>query len=272
MSDNRPIGIFDSGLGGLTVVKEITKLLPNEDIIYFGDTGRVPYGTKGDETIRKYALQDEKFLVLKGVKMIVAACGTVSSVAPDTAKDLKVPFIEVISHSVNAATAATKNKKIGILATPATINSGAHKRKILSVMPDAEVVESAAALLVSLVEEGWVSAEDPTVNEITRRYLEPMINSGVDTVILGCTHFPVLADVVQKIMGDGVKLINMGCETAKAVYEALKTSGSLCDNKEAGNHSFFVSDRPQSFKKTAAVLLDEEIDDKKVTQVDINSL
>ncbi len=272
MSDNRPIGIFDSGLGGLTVVKEISKLLPEEDIIYFGDTGRVPYGTKGDETIRKYALQDERFLALKGVKIIVAACGTVSSVAPDTASALSVPFVEVISHSVNAAVKATKNKKIGILATPATVNSGAHKKKILSLMPEAEVVESAAALLVSLVEEGWVSAEDLTVKEITRRYLEPMIAAGVDTVILGCTHFPVLSEVIQKIMGDGVCLINMGCETAKAVYAMLSSSGSLCEGGRLGRHSFFVSDRPQAFKKTAAVLLNEEIDDKKVIQVDINSI
>ena len=151
MPDIRPIGVFDSGLGGLTVAKEIIRLLPNEDIVYFGDTGRVPYGTKGPETIKRYAIEDERFLLSKDVKMIVAACGTVSSVAPDTAKDLPVPFVEVISHSVKEATEKTVSGKIGILATAATIKSGAHKKLILKTLPDAEVTEVSGSLLVGLV-------------------------------------------------------------------------------------------------------------------------
>ena len=140
MSDNRPIGIFDSGLGGLTVVKEIIKLLPNENIVYFGDTGRVPYGTRSHETIKKYAAQDERFLLTRGVKMIVAACGTVSSLAGENEKNLPVPFIEVVSHSVKAAVETTKNKKIGVLATPATVKSGAHKRQILKMLPSLSMI------------------------------------------------------------------------------------------------------------------------------------
>ena len=155
MADERAIGIFDSGLGGLTVAREIMKKLPKENIVYFGDTGRVPYGTRSTETIIKYTRQDERFLLSQDVKLIVAACGTVSSVAADTAKELPVPFIEVVSHSVNAALKATKNKKIGILATAATINSGSHKKRILEKMPDAFVVENSGTLLVPLVEEGW---------------------------------------------------------------------------------------------------------------------
>ena len=272
LADARAIGIFDSGLGGLTVAKEIIKLLPNENIVYFGDTGRVPYGTRSRETIVKYARQDEKFLLNKDVKLIVAACGTVSSVASDNAKELPVPFIEVVSHSVKSAVKTTKNKKIGILATSATIASGSHKTQIKKLLPDCEVVESSGTLLVPLVEEGWTDACDNVVYETVRRYLEPMIKAGVDTVILGCTHFPVLTQVISKVMGQGVTLINMGTATALAVKECLKLSDALNDSNNKGNHSYFVSDKTASFEKTASVLLNENIDGNTVEQVDINSL
>ena len=272
MPDKRPIGVFDSGLGGLTVVKEIMKLLPYEDIVYFGDTGRVPYGTKSNETIIKYARQDEKFLLSKDVKLIVAACGTVSSVASFTKEELPVPFVEVISNSVKAALKVTKNKKIGILATSATINSGAHKKQILSSIPDAKVIEQSGTLLVTLVEEGFVSPDDVAVTEILRRYLEPMIKAEVDTIILGCTHFPILSDAIKKVMGENVNLINMGTATALAIKELLENSNSLTEKKQNGEYKFYVSDRTQSFKKTVSVLLDQEIDDRYVEQVDINSI
>ena len=224
MADSRPIGIFDSGLGGLTVVREIVKLMPNENIVYFGDTGRVPYGTKGCETIRKYALQDERFLLSHDVKMIVAACGTVSSVAADTAESLPVPFVEVVSHSVRAAVNSTQNGKIGILATSATINSGSHKKQILELLPKAQVIEAAGTLLVPIVEEGWTSPDDTVAIEALRRYLKPMIDAGVDTLILGCTHYPLLTDVIREIVGEGVALIDSGaaaadgCPTANEDY------------------------------------------------------
>ena len=272
MADNRPIGIFDSGLGGLTVVSEIVKLLPNENIVYFGDTGRVPYGTRSHETIKKYAAQDEKFLLSQNVKLIVAACGTVSSVAGDDEKKLPVPFVEVVSHSVKAAVRSTKNKKIGVLATPATIKSGAHKRQILELLPDALVVENSANLLVPLVEAGWVNEDDSVVLETVGRYLEPMKDMGVDTLILGCTHYPILSPVISKLLGDKVTLINMGEATAKAVLELLKERNALNCEEDFGKKEFFVSDKTQTFKETAAVLLRENSEELIIKQVDINKL
>ncbi len=272
MADNRAIGIFDSGLGGLTVTREIIKLLPCENVVYFGDTGRVPYGTKGRDTIRKYALQDERFLLSHNVKLIVAACGTVSSVAADTAEQLPVPFVEVVSHSVKAAVAATKNKKIGVLATSTTISSGAHKNQILKLLPDAEVTESSGTLLVSLVEEGWTGSNDSVVLETLRRYLKPMIDAKVDTIILGCTHFPVLLDAISKVLGTGVTLINMGVSTASAVFETLKKSNSLNDGKTVPSHKFYVSDKTSAFAKTASILLGEYEKNFVIEGADIEKL
>ena len=272
MADNRAIGVFDSGLGGLTVAREIMKLLPQENIVYFGDTGRVPYGTKGHDTIRKYALQDERFLLSHDVKMIVAACGTVSSVAADTAKQLPVPFVEVVSHSVRAAVDATKNGKIGILATSATINSGAHKKQILELLPTALVVEAAGTLLVPIVEEGWTSADDTVAIETLRRYLKPMIEAGVDTLILGCTHFPVLSSIIRNILGDSVKLINMGEATACAIKKILENDDCLNDGKSTAWYNFYASDKTKSFEKTVKVLLGDYNKDFEIEQVDIEKI
>lgn len=272
MADNRPIGIFDSGLGGLTVAKEIMKLLPDENIVYFGDTGRVPYGTRSAETIKKYATEDERFLLSKDVKLIVAACGTVSSVAADTARNLPVPFVEVISHSVDMAIKNTKSKKIGVLATAATIKSGAHKKMILERMPDAVVVESSGTILVPLVEEGWIGADDPVLLETVKRYVLEMKSEGVDTIILGCTHFPVVAEAIGKVMGEEVFLVNMGVAAAVAVKELLQSKNALNEGKDQVTHRFFVSDKTAAFEKTAAVLLGEKIDNSCVEQVDINAV
>ena len=272
MADNRAIGVFDSGLGGLTVAREIMKLLPNENIDYFGDTGRVPYGTKGRETIRKYALQDERFLLSHDVKMIVAACGTVSSVAADTADVLPVPFVEVVSHSVRAAVAATQNGKIGILATSATINSGAHKKQILERLPDAEVIEAAGTLLVPIVEEGWTAIDDSVAIETLRRYLKPMMDAGIDTLILGCTHFPVLSSIIRKVLGNSVTLINMGEATAKAIEQMLALGNSLNDGVNAAEYKFYASDKTKSFEKTVNILLGDYNNDFEIEQVDIEKI
>ncbi len=271
MSDNRAIGVFDSGIGGITVAKEIMKLLPRESIVYFGDTGRVPYGTKSSETIKKYALQDERFLLKNNVKLIVAACGTVSSVAYDTAKQLPVPFIEVVSHSVKAAVKATKNKKIGILATNATIKSGAHKKQILSALPGAEVVETAASLLVPIVEEGWTDKDNIVAREAVKTYLAPMIERGVDTVILGCTHFPVLWDMISEALGKNVTLINMGTATAQAVKDLLYSTNALCCGDNIPKHRFYVSDETEAFAETAQKLIGCKLDKELIEQVDIES-
>ena len=227
MADSRPIGVFDSGLGGLTVLRELEKILPNENIVYFGDTGRVPYGTKSNETIRNYAAQDEKFLLSKDVKYIVAACGTVSAVAADTAENLPVGFMGVVENAVIDAVNTTKNRKIGVIGTQATINNGAHEKLIKKFLPEALVVTVGCPLFVPLVEDGWFSDSDPVVLGVCKKYLSPIIESGCDTLILGCTHYPVLIDAIRKTVGEGVSLINMGVSTAKAVKQELATRGLL---------------------------------------------
>jgi glutamate racemase len=270
VADKRPIGVFDSGLGGLTVVKEIIKELPNEDIIYFGDTGRVPYGTRSVETIKKYASQDEMFLLKHDVKLIVAACGTVSAVAGDTALSLPVPFFEVVSHAAKEAAAVTKNGKIGVIGTNATVKSEQHKAQILKVNPNLSVINCACPLFVPLVEEGWYSEDDVIVLETVRRYLKPIIDFGADTLILGCTHYPALAGAISKVLGDGVTLINAGTTTAKAVAEFLKQNDA--ENQNGGERKFFVSDKPAFFKEQAGVLLSEDTLAAKVEKVDINNI
>lgn len=262
MSDNRPIGVFDSGLGGLTVVRELKKLLPNESIVYFGDTGRVPYGNKSRDTIRKYAKEDENFLLKQDVKMIVAACGTVSSVAKDTAETLPVPFIEVVSHAAKAATRATKNKRIGIIGTNATIASGAHKAYILSELPDALVAENSCPLFVPLVESGVTEENDVIALEAAQRYLAPIIEKGVDTLILGCTHYPVLAGVIKKVCGEGVTLINMGEATAEFVKKYLSENNMLSSGTP--RDKYYVSDKTDAFADTAKMLLGHDVEAETV--------
>lgn len=272
MSDSRPIGVFDSGLGGLTVVKEICKRLPNENIVYFGDTGRVPYGTRSNATIRRYAVEDEQFLLGCDVKLIVAACGTVSSVAADTANELPVPFFEVVTHSALAAARASENGIIGVLGTQATVKSQKHAEYIEKIRPEATVISQACPLFVPLVEEGWYSADDIVVTETVRRYLKPIADSGADTVILGCTHYPVLGDAVRRVLGDGIRLINMGTATAAAVEDYLILNSALRDSGGCPEQKFYVSDKADSFRKQASILLGKDIDERKVTQVDLNKL
>ncbi len=255
MADNRPIGVFDSGLGGLTVVKEIIAALPKEDIIYFGDTDRVPYGTKSRDTIRKFARQDEAFLLSKDVKLIVAACGTVSSVASDIGEQLPVPYVEVVSHAAKAAVSATKNGKIGVIGTNATVMSGEHKRQILELMPDATVITQSCTLFVPLVEAGWVDENDIVVLETVKRYIAPMMEAGVDTLILGCTHYPLLSRAIKKVMGENVVLINAGVSTAGAVKAILTERDMLNQSDNTPSYEYFVSDLTPSFHSTAALLL-----------------
>lgn len=270
MADLRPIGVFDSGLGGLTVLRELEKLLPNENIVYFGDTGRVPYGTKSNETIRSYALQDERFLLSKNVKYIVAACGTVSAVAADTADSLPVGFMGVVENAVIDAVNSTENKKIGVIGTQATINNGAHKRLIEELIPDAEVITVGCPLFVPLVEDGWFSADDAVVLGVCEKYLKPIIDNGCDTLILGCTHYPVLIDAIRRTVGENVKLINMGVSTAKAVKRELEKSGLLNNSGKPAERKLYVSDKTAAFKTVAGILLGDSIDDKDVSLVDIS--
>ena len=271
MGDTRAIGVFDSGLGGLTVAKRIIEVLPDENIVYFGDTGRVPYGTKGVETIRAYAKEDENFLLSQNVKMIVAACGTVSSVAADTGENLPVPFVEVISHAVKDAVAASKQKKIGVLATPATIKSHTHKNLILSLCPDAQVVETAAPLLVSLAEEGWFEKDNEIARLTVKKYLYDMSKARVDTIILGCTHFPVFRELINDCL-PGVTLIDMGVSAANFVKEVLKETNTANNSGAPANHRFFVSDKPVTFQKTVKIFLGDCAKDIKIDLVDLEKI
>ncbi len=256
--DKRPIGVFDSGLGGLSVIKELNRVLPKENIVYFGDTGRVPYGTKSAETIVKYTRQDERFLLSHDVKLIIAACGTVSSVAGFTADELPVPFIEVVTPAAKAAVKATKNGRIGVLGTAATVNSNSYKNKMLEIDPTLAVVQNACPVFVQLVESGWIGRDDEVTIAAAKRYLQPLIEHKVDTVILGCTHFPAIKDIIADIMGDGVTLINSGEQAALAAAEYLNSNGLL---GEGGRRRYFVSDRAESFASIAGILLGTEIED-----------
>lgn len=271
MADSRPIGVFDSGLGGLTVLKELEKELPNEDFVYFGDTSRVPYGTKSNATIRQYALQDEKFLLSKNVKYIIAACGTVSAVAFDTAKELPVNFMGVVENAAKDAVSKTKTKKIGVIGTTATINNKAYEKYISKLCPTAEVVAVDCPLFVPLVEAGWIAKDDIVVRKTAERYLAPIIEKGVDTLILGCTHYPVLSEVIGDIMGEGVILINAGVSTAKAVKEELIRLDMLNDGARKTERKLYVSDKTSSFSKVAKTLLGGDFE-QSVEQVDITKI
>lgn len=267
MPNNRPIGVFDSGLGGLTVVKELKRLMPNEDIVYFGDTGRVPYGTRSNDIVRRYAREDEAFLLSQNVKMIVAACGTVSSVAYMTAKELPVPFFEVVTPAAEIAAAETKTQRIGVIGTPVTIKSRSHARAILKLLPDAVIIANQCPLFVPLVEEGWISPDDEVTKQVAERYLEPIIEGKADTLIMGCTHYPVLRKVFANILGDCVRLIDPGTATANKVKQYLKENDAL--NETGGECRYFVSDRAEAFSKIAGILLDEDIE-ASVKQIDIS--
>ncbi len=258
MSDSRAIGVFDSGVGGLTVLKELIKILPNENFIYFGDTKRVPYGTKPIETLMRYAREDEAFLLSKNVKMVVAACATVSSVAYSTGEELPVPFLGVVKDSVCTAVNATKNGKIGVIATPQTVLSGSHKKGILEFNKNAEVFSVPAPDFVKFVEAGRTDINDTELYNTAKEYLLPLKEKGIDTLILGCTHFPVLSEVITEILGNEVKLVNMGESTAVAAKNIL-TSNNLLNKEKGGNVEFYVSNLTNSFCNSATVLLGKTI-------------
>lgn len=255
--DNRPIGVFDSGLGGLTVVRQLKSLLGNEHIIYFGDTGRVPYGTKSVETVCRYTRQDEAFLLSYGVKMVIVACGTASSVAKSVTKELPVPFVSVVSPTAVAAASATKNGKIGVIGTVATVNSGSFRNELKNINQKFEIYEEACSLFVPLVEAGWVTDTDEVTVKTAERYLLPLKEKGIDTLILGCTHFPIISNIIQKVMGEDVTLISSGAEAAKAAASFLKDNDMLREGN--GKEEYFVSDDAHSFAGTAEIFLGHSI-------------
>lgn len=256
--DNRPIGVFDSGLGGLSAVRRLQELLPHENIVYFGDTGRVPYGTRSEETIRCYAREDCQLLLDRDVKYIIAACGTVSSVAPDILRELPVPAIGVVEATAKAAVAATRSKRIGILGTAATVRSRSFETAMRALDPTISVTAEACPMFVSLVESGWIAPDDEVAVAMVRRYMVPIKAAGVDTLILGCTHFPLLAPIIAAELGEGVTLIDSGRETAIHCAAVLAKRDALADDKD-GQCRFLVSDRPEGFSRTAEIFLGRSV-------------
>lgn len=255
---DNPIGVFDSGIGGLTVVKQLFRYLPNENIIYFGDTARVPYGTKSEKLIRQFALEDAAFLEQFKIKALVVACNSVSAVAVDLLMSTRsIPVLGVIDPGVEAAVQCTKKNKIGVIGTTATINSNAYLKKILKLNTGIRVLSQPCPLLVSLVEEGWIT---DTVTRLTiEKYLQPLLNDGVDTIILGCTHYPVLKDLIQQVAGDRIILIDSGKETARKVQEMLINSNLARTGKDKPYVRFYVSDIPYKFDEIGTRFLGQPV-------------
>ena len=264
------IGVFDSGVGGLTVVKEIMHQIPNEKVIYFGDTARVPYGSKSKETITRFSRQIVRFLFFLEVKAIVVACITASAFVLEViSKESDIPMIGVVKPGAKTAVEATKNHKVGVIGTSGTISSETYTTYIKELDPRVEVIGKACPLFVPLVEEGlW---EDPVTNEIARRYLASLIDSGIDTLILGCTHYPLIRKTVQKIMGDQVTLVNPAYETARELKALLERENLLSD-KEPGLgtniHHFYVSDGEERFQTFANSILKYGILSAKVINIE----
>lgn len=241
------IGIFDSGLGGLTALTKLRKFAPDTDLIYFGDTARVPYGSRSDETITKYADDIIRLLIDKGADSILAACGTVSTVAlPRLKGKYSVPVSGILEPACAAAAKATKNGKIGVIATSASVNSGAYIREISSLIPNAEVYQTACPLFVPLVEGGFIGRDCEITRLTAKHYLEDIKKAGCDTLLLGCTHYPIIADIIGDTL-EGVTLINASEEAARAV-------ASSCTKKESGKVKLMLSDRPQDMEKVMAYL------------------
>lgn len=268
---NLPIGVFDSGVGGLSVVKHLINILPSENIVYLGDTGRVPYGTRSVETIRKYTDDDLAFLLSQNVKAIIAACGTVSSTIEDkTIAALPVPFLGVVEPTAQAAVAATKSGIIGIIGTTATVNSRSFEHAIKAINPGVQVVGQGCPLLIPLVENGYIDYDNKVSRLVLKDYLEPIIASGADTLILGCTHFPLLAPIIADILGSGIALIDSGLATAQKLAENLKAQNLLCENSATGTQKYYLTDNTAAFSAVAKQFLGFEIKEN-ATKINIEA-
>lgn len=254
---NRPIGIFDSGLGGLTVVKQIRRFLPNEDIVYFGDTARVPYGTKSKETVIRFSAENIKFLMKFGVKLIVVACNTSSSLALESLKKkFRLPILGVIKPGAEEAVRRSRNKKIAVIGTTATIKSNAYPREIKSIYPRSKIFAKNCPLFVPLVEEGWL--DGAVTGKVIKTYLGFLKGKNIDTLILGCTHYPLLRRPIGKFLGKDVHIVDSAAQIAKETKTALEKNNLLSDKKK-GKIKFFVSDEPERFKKVGRRFLGSEI-------------
>lgn len=255
--DRNAIGVFDSGLGGLTAVKELNRILPNENIIYFGDTARIPYGTRSRETVLRYAREDAAFLQKHPVKMIIAACGTVSSVLGTNSPVGEMPFTGVLYPAAEAACAATENGRIGVIGTPATIRSGSYEHALHTLGGAVSVTAMACPLFVHLVEYGYTDRNNQITRLAAEEYLAPIRSARVDTLILGCTHYPIIRDIIADIMGEGVTLISPGEEAAKFAKRTLEEQGLLTDSTEKGHNVYYVSDSVSMFRDNARHFLED---------------
>lgn len=264
--DNRPIGIFDSGLGGLTVLKEIIRLLPGESVVYFGDCGRVPYGTKSRETVTKYAFQDMRFLLENDVKLVVVACNTASACSiNELRRNFDIPILEVVRPGAMEAVRATACKRVGVIGTQATIASGVYEEAIKEIESGIEIFTTACPLFVPLVEEGWW--EKDITYRVAEEYLNVLKDKQIDTLVMGCTHYPLLEKVIKVVMGDGIALVNSAREVARAVEDFVDKHQLRSENAHRPGCKFCTSDSVDKFKSLGELFLGRAID--AVQRVDI---
>ena len=258
--DPRPIGIFDSGIGGLTSVRELLRVLPGESVVYFGDTARLPYGSKSRSTVVRFSLEISTFLTRQNIKCLVVACNTASSHALDElCRRLDVPVVGVIDPAARAAVAVSPHGRIGVIGTLATVGSGAYATALQKLAPGAAVIQRACPLFVPLVEEGWL--DHPVTRLVAEEYLAELRNAGLESLILGCTHYPLIVPVLRELMGPGVTLVDSGAEAARAVAELLAERGQLAPATGRPAHHFFLSDEPRrrSFARIAQAFLGRDL-------------
>ncbi|HEY6088201.1 MAG TPA: glutamate racemase [Gemmatimonadaceae bacterium] len=259
MSSSAPIGVFDSGMGGLTVVREMISQLPHESIIYFGDTARVPYGPKSPDTVLRYSREIAAYLKGEGIKALVVACNTATAHAlPALREEFNMPIVGVIEPGARAAVAATRTKRVGVIGTAGTIKSGAYDKEIRKLLPDVHVTAQACALFVPLVEEGWTDSE-PT-RAIARNYLAPLVSADVDTLVLGCTHYPLMKTVIGNVVGRQVRLIDSAHETARETAQILAANGLENTSPNQARYRFISSDAPDTFLALGERFLGSAID------------
>ena len=258
--DTRPIGVFDSGLGGLTTVKRLSELLPNEDIIYLGDTGRVPYGSRSRDTIIKYSVQATEFLVKHDVKSMVIACNTASTSAHSILKSMNdIPIYEVVSAPAKAAALLSENRRVGVIGTTATIGSGVYEAVIAEIAPDITVFSQACPLFVPLVENGRTDPEDIAALTIAKDYLHILARHDIDVLILGCTHYPLLRNVISCVIGNQIILIDSGAETAKHAADDMARIDILSSKTELGMIKYYVTDSIDGFSELASRFLESDV-------------
>lgn len=269
--DTRPIGVFDSGLGGLTAVRELARIMPEEDLVYFGDTGRVPYGGRSRDILVRYARQDVAFLRTFDPKAIVIACGTVSTTALDVLQEENdIPIFGVVAPAAHAAARVTRNGRVGLIGTRASIRSGAYERALNHLRPGVRVTARACPLLVPLVENGRFQPGDVVAETVVSEYLAPVRAAEADTLILGCTHYPLMKPIVGAYMGPGVTLVDVGEQCARWVKRQLELDGLRNERPGAGRHRYYVSDSTEDFTALASVFLGEDMTGE-VEQIDITA-